>query len=77
MIQIFSELTENVNSSSVEISEIMDSIVDSANQCTETSINISDNIERIENENKSIAMFTVENASKASNLLHTLKKFNT
>ncbi|APM39689.1 methyl-accepting chemotaxis protein [Clostridium kluyveri] len=77
VIQIFSELTENVNSSSVEISEIMDSIVYSANQCTETSINISDNIERIENENKSIAMFTVENASKASNLLHTLKKFNT
>lgn len=77
VIQIFSELTENVNSSSVEISEIMYSIVDSANQCTETSINISDNIEKIENENKSIAMFTVENASKASNLLHILKKFNT
>lgn len=77
VIQIFSELTENVNSSSVEISEIMDSIVDSANQCTETSINISDNIEKIESENKSIAMFTVENASKASNLLHILKKFNT
>lgn len=77
VIGIFSELTEDINNSSLEISEIMYSIVDSANQCTQNSINISGNIEKIENQNKSIAMFTVENASKAGNLLQILKKFNT
>lgn len=77
VIGIFSELTEDINNSSIEISKIMYSIVDSANQCTQNSINISDNIEKIEDQNKSIAMFTVENASKAGNLLGILKKFNT
>lgn len=77
VIGIFSELTEDINNSSLEISEVMYSIVDSANQCTQNSINISGNIEKIEHQNKSIAMFTVENASKAGNLLQILKKFNT
>lgn len=77
MIQIFSELVKNVNSSSMEISKVMCSIVDSVNQCTQNSINISNNIGQIENENRSIATVTLQNASKANNLLYTLKKFNT
>ncbi|MFL0196577.1 methyl-accepting chemotaxis protein [Clostridium sp. WILCCON 0269] len=72
VIQRFSELTENINQSSMEINEIMCSIVDSVNQCTNASIDISDNIGEIENENKSISIYTMENESRAKELLHIL-----
>jgi len=76
VIKKFCNLMENIDESFSVIAKIMCVIVDSSNSGTKASIEISDNIDEIENENKSISVYDMKNVSGSEELLGILSKFN-
>ena len=76
VIKKFCNLMENIDESFLVITKIMCIIVDSSNNGTKASVDISDNIDEIENENKSISVYDMKNVSGSEELLGILSKFN-
>ncbi|AZV57780.1 methyl-accepting chemotaxis protein [Clostridium sp. AWRP] len=76
VLKKFCGLMENIDESFLVITKIMCIIVDSSNNGTKASADISENIDEIANENRAISLYTMRNASGSEELLHILSKFN-
>lgn len=76
VLKKFCGLMENIDESFLVITKIMCIIVDSSNNGTKASVDISDNIDEIASENRVISLYTMKNASGSEELLRILSKFN-
>ena len=74
-IKNFYVLTDDINSSQQQISNVINSITDSVGKCTDAAINILDNMNSIEHKNADISLDTVENANNAKKLIDIVDQF--
>ncbi|MBV4418705.1 methyl-accepting chemotaxis protein [Clostridium tyrobutyricum] len=74
-IKNFYVLTDDINSSQQQISNVINSITDSVGKCTDAAINILDNMNSIEQKNADISLDTVENANNAKKLIDIVDQF--
>ncbi|WP_446899435.1 methyl-accepting chemotaxis protein [Clostridium sp. LBM24168] len=75
VIKKFYVLTDDINLSQQEFSNIIDDITNSVGKCTEAVINISGSMNSIEEKNTDISVKTAQNADEAKKLIDIVDQF--